>query len=429
MNRLLLALIVCTLALSPALLWAEESPLAESPADSAGELNTKRAELQELNSKIQSYQSDIDSKKEEEFSLENYLETTSTGISQLELKIQKSEKELSLLSDEIDAKRAEIDELEDAIHIRQNNLLDYLAYTDRERRTPYWQLLFSSRSLGDFWRSVSMAKDIQANIIATTTEISAQKDSVQAENDELGARYEQVSATNSSLSLERQELNYQQSKYEKLKKQTGREITNLSQVLDNTAELREQIRNQIFLLERSDKSVRFDDAITAARFASSKTGVAPEIILAVLQQESSIGRNTGQCTYYDNMQESQKEYFIYLLNVLARDPATTLVSCRPTTYSGWGGAMGPGQFLPTTWKAYAEQVAIITGHQDPWDLTDAMVAVGLYLSAHGGSTLDAPGTDAAIGQFLAGSNWESHRWYVDSVREKALIFKEQLEQI
>ena len=93
---------------------------------------------------------------------------------------------------------------------------------------------------------------------------------------------------------------------------------------------------------------------------------------------------------------------------------------------GWGGAMGPAQFMPTTWMGYKSKVEKLTGEipANPWDLKDSLVAMGLKLAAVDGVTSgDREAWAKAAGMYLAGGNWENYSWYSDRVLFYADGFK------
>ena len=63
----------------------------------------------------------------------------------------------------------------------------------------------------------------------------------------------------------------------------------------------------------------------------------------------------------------------------------TAVSCPIAGVGGYGGAMGPAQFIPTTWALFEGRLLKLLGHDaNPWDAKDAFVASSLYLTDLGG---------------------------------------------
>ena len=111
------------------------------------------------------------------------------------------------------------------------------------------------------------------------------------------------------------------------------------------------------------------------------------------------------------------------------DPFSVKVSKEPTY--GCGGAMGPAQFIPSTWLAYEPRIADVSGHYppSPWELADAMAAMAILVS-------DTPGVvggnyDAeyeAAGRYLGGGNWRSKNlfFYPNKVMLYANLYEEEL---
>ncbi|MBU4142934.1 hypothetical protein KJ590_02945, partial [Patescibacteria group bacterium] len=97
---------------------------------------------------------------------------------------------------------------------------------------------------------------------------------------------------------------------------------------------------------------------------------------------------------------------------------------------GWGGAMGPAQFLPSVWLQYKDKIAQLTGHNppDPWDIEDAFVAASIKLTQAGAAaqTYNAEWKAAQI--YFAGKRWNNKAYYFygDQVMETASVIQEQL---
>lgn len=131
---------------------------------------------------------------------------------------------------------------------------------------------------------------------------------------------------------------------------------------------------------------------------ATKIDIRPAFLLAVITQESNLGNNVGTCnrpgdppnkSYKVVMKPSRDQIpFEQITKQLGMDPSSTPISCpmyKNGEQIGWGGAMGPAQFLPSTWLGYKDRVAAITGRSpaNPWNITDAFVAAALYLTDKG----------------------------------------------
>ena len=73
--------------------------------------------------------------------------------------------------------------------------------------------------------------------------------------------------------------------------------------------------------------------------------------------------------------------FLDITESLGRDPSKTLVSCPIGGY-GYGGAMGPAQFIASTWNGMKNSIADALGvsNPDPWKPRDAFMASALFLT-------------------------------------------------
>jgi membrane-bound lytic murein transglycosylase B len=110
--------------------------------------------------------------------------------------------------------------------------------------------------------------------------------------------------------------------------------------------------------------------------------------------------------------------FISIVTALGKDPHATRVSC-PMSF-GYGGAMGPGQFIPSTWNIYVDRLqAILKRPANPWNINDAFLATSLYVSDYGATSQEYNGEWKAAMIYFAGSVNKKYRFYGDSVMKIA----------
>lgn len=191
-----------------------------------------------------------------------------------------------------------------------------------------------------------------------------------------------------------------------------------------------QIRNRIYELFNVSTQITFGQAVQIAQLAEQLTGVRAAFLLAILTQESNLGKNVGTCNrpgdppekgWREVMKpERDQEPFLKITTELGMDPDITPVSCPMKNKNGkrmgWGGAMGPAQFIPSTWMGYKDKVAAITGNNppNPWDIKDAFIAAGIKLKA-GGANNTLKGEWNAAMRYFSGSTNTRYRFYGDSV--------------
>lgn len=222
-----------------------------------------------------------------------------------------------------------------------------------------------------------------------------------------------------------------------------------------------QIRSRLFeLIGVPEGGIEFGKAVEMAQYIEKMTGVRAAFLLSILAQESmrygQIGGNVGQC-YLKDVSTGNGVYIksgktairtmkpsrdvtpfldiIEKLNQtkgLARNAFTTPVSCWIPAYyqgspSGWGGAMGPAQFIPSTWIRYDDSISNITGMPaDPWDIKDAFLAAGLYLRDLGASNNEF---NAAM-RYYSGSppwGWAEQQSYGYPVINRAKQYQKEID--
>jgi membrane-bound lytic murein transglycosylase B len=192
-----------------------------------------------------------------------------------------------------------------------------------------------------------------------------------------------------------------------------------------------ELKSRIFDLAGVSNVSTFGEAYQLAKNVATLTGIRPAIVLAILTQESNIGKNVGQCYLKNDNTGSgvlistgasvakvmsptrDVPPFKKITAAVDRDPYATRVSC-PMSF-GWGGAMGPAQFIPSTWMSYKSRIEAMTGNPaDPWDISDAFLATALYLSDYGAKSKTRDGEWRAAMIYFSGSTNVKYRFYGDS---------------
>ena len=131
--------------------------------------------------------------------------------------------------------------------------------------------------------------------------------------------------------------------------------------------------------------LEYEDQIRAA---SIDYGVAPEMLVAILGVETLYGRRTGSYRVLDSLSTlafaypprapfftSEFEEFLLLAREEGIDPREALGS--------YAGAMGAGQFISSSFRAYAVD-GNGDGRRDLWgDWQDVLASVANYFKVHG----------------------------------------------
>jgi|TARA_Y100000294_G_scaffold162331_1_gene167361 membrane-bound lytic murein transglycosylase B len=140
---------------------------------------------------------------------------------------------------------------------------------------------------------------------------------------------------------------------------------------------------------RIEGGVRFwDDNEAALRLAEDEYGVAPEYIVGIIGVETRYGRIVGKHRVIDALSTLafdypsrsaffRKELTQFLLLVREEDQAFDALK------GSYAGAMGYGQFIPSSYRAYAVDFDG-DGVRDIWNnTTDAIGSVANYFGEHG----------------------------------------------
>jgi len=188
-------------------------------------------------------------------------------------------------------------------------------------------------------------------------EESQKKDLAEKQNKERGMK--------SLQEIEQRKLDLSEAEKNRILKETKGEEIKYTAILVEKQALVNKITNMMLKITGAGE-LKFIDALRLVRVAEQAIGIRSAFVLAVLTQESglngAIGAHLGECFYntpWKNssgtvMSNAQKTSFLALLSEIGNknpygSPEKTPVSCPISKDGDYGGAMGPGQFMPKTW--------------------------------------------------------------------------------
>ncbi|XOA43179.1 MAG: lytic murein transglycosylase [Candidatus Nealsonbacteria bacterium] len=288
------------------------------------------------------------------------------------------------------------------------------------------EILLSEDKFSDFFSNLMALETLNYKNQEFLQEIKDLKVYLEGQKQSLDQEREDLGRQVLIQKLQQQESEGTKEEQEYLLDKVKGEKAAYQKYLEEVKENAQEIRNRIFKLAQIPESEAptVEDAYSLAKYVESITGVRPAFLLGLLQIESRIGQNVGQCNcpsckYPDVswtrvMSKSQHESFLEITKELGLDPESVPVSC-------WvgggkiqmGGAMGPAQFMPYTWlnpnnpeRGYKKRVEQITGNipANPWRIQDAFLAAGLYLADWGADSQQAYDEIGAATAYLCGTN-------------------------
>ena len=386
-------------------------------------------ELQKVLKQIEEYKNTIKNIQSQKKSIQSEIKIVETNIKKIEAEIKAINLNIQRLNKKIVDTKRSIKLTEDKILRSREILVAALRSYYQTRQRNVMEVFLAEARLSDYFNNFFYLQKLQEEI---NQEIDSLKDLNQKLNKQKITLEEELEEQNGLLSLSKikhQELQDLRGQKQVLLAQAQKQESEYEKKLTDAEKTASQIREQIYRLAGGGTPITFGQAYEYAKIAEKYTGIRPAFLLAVLHYESKIGQNVGNCHYKEAMKPSEQPIFEKIVNELGLDPNKMPVSCKP--WYGWGGAMGPAQFIPSTWMAYRDRIAKITGNNppSPWNILDSFIAAALLLTANGANarTYNAEWKAAMI--YFAGSNWNksSLRFYGDDVMSIAKRFESDIQ--
>ena len=391
-------ILILAFGFDPVVFAVENQQLQMAQSDKA----KLEAELSNLEREIAQKQKELEGQKGQSVSLSRDISILTTEINKSKLNIQAKNLTIKKLGGEIVDKNKKIQSLTEKIELEKQSLAQ-LIRKDRELDDiQILSLALSRTSISEMYGDVQNFSSIKNAVKNSVDAIRGVRTETQTEKKTLEEKKNKETDVKVQLENEKKKVEQNEADKKKLLSISKNKESEYQKVLADKAKRKAQILSALFNL-RDTGAIPFGRALEYANTASKVSGVRPAFILAIITQESNLGTDQGSC-YVTNMStgegmssRSKKVFknvmkptrdvppFIKITTELGRDPAKTLVSC-PIGGIGWGGAMGPAQFIPSTWAGMSKKIAAALGKTtpDPWNAPDAFMASALFLKELGG---------------------------------------------
>ncbi len=338
------------------------APVTQS-SDTADAVARQRAKLQqelkEIEQLIGVQQTLLSGKRQERASLERDLEIIEAEIEKAQLGIRARTLEIQALTGDISNKEETLRALDDQLAREKGALAQLMRRTNEIDDLTVVELVLSSKSVSEFFEELDDYQAVKSALNSSFVQIEETVRLTQAQRTQLTERQEQELELRRLQELEKATVEQKEAEKARLLEETRGEESAYQQRLTQSEQTAAQIRAALFEL-RDTRAIPFGDALALAEFAGRQTGVRPALILGILTQETRLGENLGTGNYIDDMHPTRdRPLFVALTQELGLNPSTMPVSRKPSY--GWGGAMGPSQFIPSTWACYGGWINTVTG--------------------------------------------------------------------
>lgn len=366
------------------------------------QLDTKRTEIEKLELQIEQYRKDIAKNQGQATTLQSRINVLLQQIRKLNLETRLLVQALAETKLNIRKTERFIGDTEENIAEQRTHLAGLVRQLDQEQGARTLFVVFlGQQKLSQALTMVQALVSIQERVHTAFERLRALKEDLHGKKTDLEERQTEQAKLLALQEAQRREVLGKEQQHEQLLKETRQKTTKLKELVTLSAETVEELKNEIYALQKIGVTVQ--DAIRLGQLVAERTGVRAAFLIAVLEVESRLGLNVGRGTYTKDMNPNQHEAFLALMKELKRDPDKTPVSKKPSY--GWGGAMGPAQFLPQTWNGYKAEVARLTGRSpaDPWNIEDAFMASGVKLAGNGASAQTEASERRAAKIYISGN--------------------------
>ena len=411
-------------------------------------------EYNQIQAEIAEWQKVLEETRSKKSTLQGDVTALNALIKKSEAEIKKRNVSIKGLADDIASKQGRITELEQKLDRSKDSLADMLRAQKQADEQSLAELILSSDDFNGFFGDLELFAVVRRDLLRLSGEVIAVKSETEDEKQALTVKRDEELDAKHEVEVTKNQITVNEAEKKKLLTFTTDQEKAYSTVLAERERKAEQIRNALFPL-RDAQGISFGTALEYAAYATEKTGVRTAMILAILSQESDLGKNVGSCyvtsldtgdgigkntgTFFQKIMKAPRDTapFERITSALGLLWASEPVSCplKPIYSSsrGYGGAMGPSQFIPSTWELYEKKLKIALGVSmpNPWDAKHAIMATALYLKDLGAAAQTYTAERNAACRYYSGRACDSksppNTAYGNNVISKAESFQANID--
>jgi membrane-bound lytic murein transglycosylase B len=404
--------------------------LAQTAGDSVATQQQLQQQLQAIQDQIQGLQQQLTQTQAQKNTLANKIKSLQKQQAVLNLQIQATNLQVNQLGDQITVTQNSIEQNNAQVLNLQNQIAAVLRAINQNDSYPFLYTAISQQKLSDVFGVYEDYTQVSRGLSSLINKLNSANQELSQQKQDLSDQQQTAQNLLAIKVLQQNQLTGSVNDQSSLLTQTkGREADYQATLKDTQAQAA-GIRSRLYQLLGVSSQITFGQAVQIAQWAKGATGIDPAFLLAILSQESNLGQNVGTCNRPgDPASKSYKVVmnptrdippFLQITQALGMDPDITPVSCpmrdSKGNQVGWGGAMGPAQFIPSTWVGYKDKVAALTGNSpaNPWDIRDAFAAAAIKLTSNGADGTYQGDWNAAM-RYFSGSTNVKYRFYGDNV--------------
>lgn len=365
-------------------------------------------------------------------------------IKQAQLSINRKSLLINNLGTDIELKDQTVTELNSKMERGKEALAQLIKKTNELDHVSLTEVVLAYDNISDFFVNVDTYFSVQDSLEDLFHEIREIRGLTETEKQKLEEKKNAELDLKAEIESQKRTVQVKESEKKSVLAVSRQTEKTYEQILAEKRARAATIRAALFQL-RDAEGISFGDALKYAQTASKATGVRAAFILAILKQESDLGKNVGTCNRAGDPPEKKwnvimpgpndgswrddQTIFLAIVKKLGLDPDSTPLSCP--AFGGWGGAMGPSQFIPYTWNAYESRVAMAVGVSvpSPWNPEHAFTATAMYVKELGAAAGGYTAEKTAALKYYAGGNWSlpQNQFYGNSVLNHATGFQQQID--